>query len=62
VVYNLVLEPMVLGGLLPAQSIPVGVLAFACVLAAVWGLEPMLRRMVWGPFSEVNINGRRRED
>lgn len=46
-VFNVVLEPMSLAGLVPFQALPVGLIALGCAYAAL-SMEPMLRELVWG--------------
>lgn len=50
-VYNVMLEPMVFGGWIPELAVPVGALALACLWVAA-GLEPMLRKIVWGALDD----------
>ena len=47
VTYDVVLSPTVLGGVVPAESVPVIVLAAMCVVVAV-KFERLLREAVWG--------------
>ena len=45
--YDVVLEPMSIGGLVPFQALPVMLIALGCAYAAL-SMEPMLRELVWG--------------
>ena len=49
--YNIVLEPMVIGGWIPEMAVPVGALALTCLWVAA-ALDPMLRKVVWGTLEE----------